>query len=85
MNEDHADAVLSYARALGGIEAATSATMTAVDRYGFDLAATTPDGPKATRVAFEAPVTTADEVRKAMIGLLQAARSPHEPDGSPWE
>ena len=75
MNDDHADAVLAYARALAGITAATAATMTAVDRYGFELAATTPDGPKAARLAFESEVTTSDEVRKAMVALVREARA----------
>jgi putative heme iron utilization protein len=75
MNEDHAEASLAYARALGGIAEASAATMTAVDRYGFELAATTPGGPRATRVAFDSPVSTADEVRMAMVALVKRARA----------
>lgn len=75
MNADHADAVLAYARAFARVADATSATMTAVDRYGFDLSAITPAGPKAARVAFEAPVATSDEVRRAMVALVKAARA----------
>jgi heme iron utilization protein len=75
MNEDHAAASLSYARVLAGVPDATAATMTAVDRYGFDLAATTPKGPRATRVAFDEPVTSADEVRRAMVELVKRARA----------
>jgi heme iron utilization protein len=74
MNDDHGDAVLAYARALVGITGATAATMTAVDRYGFELAAATPEGPKAARLAFDAPVSTSDEVRKAMVALVARAR-----------
>ncbi len=75
MNDDHAEAILSYARALARIPDATAASMTAVDRYGFDLVATTPRGPKATRIAFETEVTTPDEVRRAMVALVKAARA----------
>ncbi|MDQ3031990.1 MAG: DUF2470 domain-containing protein [Myxococcota bacterium] len=75
MNDDHADAVLAYARVLASLPSATAATMTAVDRYGFELAATTPDGPKAARIAFDAPATTSDEVRKAMVALVKRART----------
>lgn len=74
MNEDHADAVLAYARSLAGVAEATTATMTAVDRYGFELATTTPAGPRAVRLAFDEPVTTSDEVRRAMIALVKRAR-----------
>lgn len=75
MNGDHADAVLAYARALAAIPTATAATMTAVDRYGFELAATTADGPKAARIAFDDPAVTTDAVRKAMIALVSRARA----------
>ncbi|AKF02958.1 HugZ family protein [Sandaracinus amylolyticus] len=75
MNDDHADAVLAYARALAGIAEASAATMTAVDRYGFELAAITPAGPKAARIAFDAPVATSNEVRKAMVALVARARA----------
>jgi putative heme iron utilization protein len=75
MNDDHADAVLAYARALAGINDAASATLTAVDRYGFEIAALTPNGPRASRVAFDEPVATADEVRRAMVALAKRART----------
>jgi putative heme iron utilization protein len=74
MNDDHASAVLAYATALAGIPTATAATMTAVDRYGFEIAATTPEGPRAARLAFDEPVTTSDEVRRAMVALVKRAR-----------
>jgi putative heme iron utilization protein len=75
MNEDHADAVLAYAHAFATIPSATSAVMTAVDRYGFELQASTPDGPKVARIAFDAPVSTSNEVRKAMVALVARARA----------
>jgi putative heme iron utilization protein len=76
MNDDHADAVLGYATSLAGIPDATSATMTAVDRYGFELATVTPKGPRATRLAFDVEVVTSDEVRRAMVALVKRARDP---------
>jgi putative heme iron utilization protein len=75
MNDDHADSVLAYARVLAGVAEATAATMTAVDRYGFELAATTPSGPRAARVAFDEPVATGEEVRRAMVQLAKRARA----------
>lgn len=74
MNGDHADAVVDYARVLGGIADATSAKMTSVDRYGFDLDVTTPAGKKTARLGFASPATTTDEVRQAMIALVRKAR-----------
>jgi putative heme iron utilization protein len=74
MNGDHADAVLAYARALAGIDDATSASITAVDRYGFEIAAATPKGPQAARLAFDATVATPADVRRAMVALVTRAR-----------
>ncbi len=75
MNGDHGDAVLAYARALGGVADAQAATMTAVDRYGFDLEVSAPGGAQRARVAFDAPAATAEEVRRAMVALARAARA----------
>ena len=75
MNDDHADAVLAYARSLAGIAEASTASMTAVDRYGFELTATTPGGPRSARLAFDEPVSTTDEVRRAMVALVKRARA----------
>jgi hypothetical protein len=75
MNEDHGEAMIAYARAFARLPDATAATMTAVDRYGFELAVTTPAGPRAARLGFEAPLTTTDEVRKAMVVMVKAARA----------
>jgi len=75
MNGDHGDALLAYARALAGVADARGATMTAVDRYGFDLEVSAPGGAQRARVAFEAPVATSEEVRRAMVALAKAARA----------
>lgn len=75
MNQDHADALVAYARGLARIPEATAVTMTAVDRYGFDMAVTTPQGQRASRLAFDREVTTSDEVRKAMVAMVKAARA----------
>jgi heme iron utilization protein len=75
MNKDHEGAVLAYARAFAQMPDATAATMTAVDRYGFDLSVTTPEGPRSARLAFDSPVSTTDEVRKAMVAMVKSARA----------
>src|SRR5260370_3820840 len=69
MNEDDADAILACAVGLAGLADATSASMTAVDRYGFEMAAMTPKGPRAARPALHAPITSAGEVRLAVARM----------------
>lgn len=75
MNADHADSLALMARVLGGRPDSTEAVMTAVDRYGFDIVASGPDGRAALRLGFDAPVATPAAVRPAMIRLVERARS----------
>lgn len=75
MNDDHRDALPLYCRAFGGLDAVEDATMTGVDRYGFELSAGTPEGPRPVRVGFSEPVTTANDVRRELIVLLKQARA----------
>jgi putative heme iron utilization protein len=76
MNEQHAEALLACTRALAGVADAAGVTMTAVDRYGFEIAAATSNGPRAVRIAFDVAVTTADDVGRSMVLLARRARAP---------
>jgi putative heme iron utilization protein len=75
MNADHADALVLYCRAFSRATDVSAATMTGVDRYGFEMSAKTPDGPRPVRVAFAEPVSSAQEVRAALIAMVRDARS----------
>ncbi|MGI8983731.1 MAG: HugZ family protein [Acidimicrobiales bacterium] len=74
MNADHAEAQVLYCRHLAGHPATTSATMSAVDRYGFEMVAEGPGGRTAVRLGFPAPCTTGEEVRAAMVAMVGEAR-----------
>ena len=75
MNADHAGAMVLYCKAFSKATDITSATMTGVDRYGFDMSAKTPDGPRPVRVAFPKPVRTPEEVRAMLVAMVKDARS----------
>ena len=75
MNADHAEAMVLYCRAFSKATDTTAAKMTGVDRYGFEMSAKTPEGPRPIRVAFASPVTTSDELRAALVALAKDARS----------
>ena len=49
--------------------------MTAVDRYGFEMSATTALGPRPIRLAFTKPVDTAKAVREELVALAKKARA----------
>jgi len=73
MNRDHADALVLYARALGGLEA-LGAEMVAVDRLGFMLRVRAADGLHGRRVGFPREVRTVDQCRAMLIEMLADLR-----------
>jgi putative heme iron utilization protein len=75
MNQDHADALLRYARVFTRASTAEKAVMTAIDRYGFEMTITTPDGVGAARLAFAQPLANAVEAREALTALAREAEA----------
>jgi heme iron utilization protein len=74
MNEDHAAAMVLYCRAFSRATEVSAASMVGIDQYGFEMSATTPEGPRPIRLGFTTPVRTADEARAALIAMLEDAR-----------
>ena len=75
MNEDHADALLKYARVFTRAHDAERATMTAIDRHGFEMTVTSPSGIGPARIAFDAPLTSAEDARVKLVALVRAAEA----------
>src|ERR1700730_16029951 len=75
MNAHHEDAMVLYCKAFSKATDITSAKMTGVDRYGFDLSAKTREGPGPVRLAFAKPVSTPEEVRAALVAMVKEARA----------
>src|SRR5450432_1037748 len=74
MNADHPDALLLLARRFAD-EAATEASMTAVDRLGFHLRLKTGDRVHGRRVPFPREAGNQDEARAALVEMVRQARS----------
>ena len=75
MNADHADALVLYCKAFSRATDIGSAKMTGVDRYGFEMSATTAEGLRPVRVAFATPVSTPEQVRAELVAMAKHARS----------
>jgi putative heme iron utilization protein len=75
MNADHADAMVLYCKAFSKATEITSASMTGIDRYGFEMSATTIEGLRPVRLAFARPVSTPEDARAVLIAMLKDARS----------
>jgi hypothetical protein len=74
MNRDHADALLTLARAHADAEA-EEATMLSVDRLGFRLRVRSGDRLHAARISFPREVTSAEACRSTLIEMIRGARS----------
>jgi heme oxygenase (biliverdin-IX-beta and delta-forming) len=73
MTSDHADAVLTLARAHADATA-EEATMLSVDRLGFRVRLRSGDRLHGARIAFAHEVTTPEQCRATLIEMIRAAR-----------
>ncbi len=78
MNADHADALVLLARAFAGL-AARAATMTAVDRLGFQVRLTVEDGVRGARIAFPREARDPSAVRQVLVEMVHQARAEAQP------
>jgi len=75
LNEDHDDALLDMAQAIGGCPQATAARCIDADRTGLDLIVETPDGEVEVRVPYDEPIEVPEGLRKATVTLAHRARA----------
>jgi heme iron utilization protein len=75
LNEDHDDALLDMAQAIGGCPEAIAARCVDADRTGLDLIAETPSGETEVRVPYDEPIDGPEGLRKATVKLAQRARA----------
>jgi hypothetical protein len=75
LNDDHPDALLEMAQALGGTPRATAARCMDADRTGLDLLVTVGDEEIPARVSYEEPIEAPEGLRKATVKLAQRAQA----------
>ena len=74
MNNDHADAVLLYAKTFGGLPQASAAIMTGIDETGMDLHVTCDDKSTRVRIAFDQPLRSTGDARRVLVDMAMTAR-----------
>lgn len=74
MNEDHADAVLNYARHFGGLADASSARLDDLDQTGMAITATLPVGRIPLRVAYSRPLDKPEDAHPVLVEMALAAQ-----------
>jgi putative heme iron utilization protein len=75
MNDDHAEAVLMYAKVYGQVEDATAATMKSIDPEGMDLNVMLGEEATTIRVPFERSLTDSEDAHQVLIAMVRQART----------
>lgn len=75
MNDDHADAVLLYAKAYGKVTEAEAARMLKVDPEGMDLSVNTGEQDSTIRIAFDHVLQDSEDAHQTMISMVKTART----------
>ncbi len=74
MNGDHAEAIIIYAQAFGGLADATAAEMLAIDAQGMDLKAQVNGEAVPVRIQFDHILADAEDAHHTLIDMLKQAR-----------
>ncbi len=74
MNDDHADAVLMYAKFYGQAESATAAQMASIDSAGMNLVADVDGTQTPLRIPFDHPLESAKEAHHVLVEMLKQPR-----------
>ncbi len=74
MNEDHADAVVLYAQAFGGLTEATAAEMLSIDSQGMDLTAQVNGEAVPLRIPFDHVLADAEDAHQTLIAMIKQVR-----------
>ncbi len=74
MNEDHADAILLYAKAFANTKNATSAAMLKIDEQGMDLDVRDHDSATPVRITFDHQLKDAEDAHQTLITMVKQAR-----------
>lgn len=75
MNDDHADAVLLYAKTYGNIAAAEAAQLLKVDPEGMDLTVKAGSQQSTVRVGFDHVLQDAEDAHQTLIAMVKTARA----------
>lgn len=75
MNEDHADAIVLYAKAYGNTPNAAEAIMHSIDPEGMNLEATVDGNQIPLRITFDHTLQDAEDAHQTLIAMVKQARS----------
>ena len=74
MNDDHADAIVLYARVFGGATEAIAARMEKIDAQGMDLTVQTQSETAPVRITFDHELKDSEDAHHTLIDMVKQAR-----------
>ncbi|HIK57306.1 MAG TPA: DUF2470 domain-containing protein [Synechococcales cyanobacterium M55_K2018_004] len=74
MNDDHADAVLLYAKVFGNVQEAIAAKMTSIDPEGMNLKVETNSNSTPLRITFDHALQDSEDAHHTLIAMVKQAR-----------
>ncbi len=74
MNDDHADAIVLYTKAFGGVTDANAAQMLSIDAQGMDLTAQVNGEAVPVRIQFDHVLADAEDAHQTLIAMMKQAR-----------
>lgn len=74
MNEDHADAILLYAKVFGNSTDATAAEMVSIDAQGMNLKTQSNSTEAPLRIQFDHVLQDAEDAHQTLIAMVKQAR-----------
>lgn len=74
MNDDHADAIVLYARVFGGAKSAIAAQMEKIDAHGMDLTVQTQSETTPVRITFDHELKDSEDAHHTLIDMVKQAR-----------
>jgi putative heme iron utilization protein len=76
MNDDHAEAVLMYAKVYGAQAAASAATLDSIDPQGMNLTAQVNGSATPLRITFDHTLSDSEDAHQTLIAMVRQARQP---------
>ncbi len=74
MNDDHAEAVLLYAKAFGGLKDAIAAQLLAINPESMNLLVQTPDHTIPLQIPFDHELQDSEDAHHTLIDMVKQAR-----------
>lgn len=75
MNDDHADAILLYAKIYGGVEDALAAQILTVEPSGMNLLVQTETSTVPVEIAFDHELEDSEDAHQTLISMVKEARA----------